>query len=140
MTFTTNDCNYLKSFSLNGVNRLKRILIVDDHKEIRDLLSKFFLLNRYEVDSVEDGDMAIRQVKEKRYDLIVTDYMMPKMDGIDLLKRLKMDNPQLSILIISGSAVEEAFFTQSGADAFLTKPLDLSRVKVLVENILNPKK
>lgn len=114
-------------------------MIVDDHKEIRDLLSKFFLSSGYEVESVEDGEMAMRKVKEKRYDLIVTDYMMPKMDGIDLLKKLKMDNPQLSILIISGSAVEEAFFTQSGADAFLAKPLDLLRMKILVEKILNSK-
>jgi len=118
---------------------LKRILIVDDHKEIRDLLSKFFLSSGYEVESVEDGEMAMRKVKKKRYDLIVTDYMMPKMDGIVLLKKLKMDNPQLSILIISGSAVEEAFFTQSGADAFLAKPLDLLRMKILVEKILNSK-
>ena len=118
---------------------MKRILIVDDHKEIRDLLSKFFLSSGYEVESVEDGEMAMRKVKKKRYDLIVTDYMMPKMDGIVLLKKLKMDNPQLSILIISGSAVEEAFFTQSGADAFLAKPLDLLRMKILVEKILNSK-
>lgn len=112
-------------------------MIVDDHKEVRDLLYKFFLSSGYEVESVEDGEMAMRKAKEKRYDLIVTDYMMPKMDGIDLLKKLKMDNPQLSILIISGSAVEEAFFTQSGADAFLAKPLDLLSMKILVEKILN---
>jgi DNA-binding response OmpR family regulator len=119
---------------------MKRILVVEDHKEIRNLLSKFFLLNGYEVDSVEDGDMAIRQIKEKRYDLIVTDYMMPNIDGIDLLKKIKMDNPQLSILMISGSGVEEVFFIKSGADAYLAKPLDLSRMKILVEKILNSKK
>ncbi|MEW6377120.1 MAG: response regulator [Thermodesulfobacteriota bacterium] len=118
---------------------MKRILVVEDHKEIRNLLSKFFLLNGYEVDSVEDGDMAIRYVKENRYDLIVTDYMMPNMNGIDLLKRIKMDNPQLSILVISGSGVGEPFFREAGADAFLTKPLDLSSMKILVEKILNSK-
>jgi DNA-binding response OmpR family regulator len=118
---------------------MKRILVVEDHKDVRNLLSKFFLLNGYEVDSVEDGDMAIRQIKEKKYDLIVTDYMMPNIDGIDLLKKIKMDNPQLSILMISGSGVEEAFFIKSGADAYLAKPLDLSRMKILVEKILNSK-
>lgn len=119
---------------------MKRILVVEDHKEIRNLLSKFFLLNGYEVDSVEDSDMAIRQVKEKRYDLIVSDYMMPKMDGIELIKRLKGYDPSLSILIISGSGVGEPFFREVGADAFLTKPLDLSSMKILVEEILNSKK
>jgi len=119
---------------------MKRILVVDDHKELRDLLSKFFLLSGYEVDTVEDGEMAMKQVKEKRYDLVVTDYTTPRMDDIDLLKKLKMENPRLSILIISGFGVEEAFFTQSGADAFLAKPFDLSKMKSLVEKILNSKK
>jgi len=126
--------------SLNGVSRMKRILVVDDHKEIRDLLSKLFLSTGYEVDTAEDGEVAMKKVKENRYDLVVTDYMMPKMDGIDLLKRLKMENPRLSILMMSGSMVEEAFFTQLGADAFLAKPLNLSSVRILVEKILNPER
>ena len=119
---------------------MKRILIVDDQKEIRDLLSKFFLLNGYEVDTAEDGETAMEKVKGKRYDLVITDYMMPKMDGMDLLKRLKMENPRLFVLMISGSMVGEIFFTQSGADGFLTKPIDLSSMKRLVEGILNSKR
>jgi DNA-binding NtrC family response regulator len=119
---------------------MKRILIVDDHKEIRDLLSKFFLLNGYEVDTAEDGETAMEKVRRKGYDLVVTDYSMPKMDGMDLLRRLKMENPSLSVLMISGSMVGETFFTQMGADGFLTKPLDLSSMKRLVERILYPKR
>lgn len=118
---------------------MKRILIVDDYKEIGNLLSKFFLLNGYEVDCVEDGEVALRQVMRKRYDLIITDYWMPKLDGIDLIKRLKRAKLSLPILIISGSGVGEPFFREAGADAFLTKPLDLSSMKILVENILNSK-
>jgi len=119
---------------------LKRILIVDDYKEIGNLLSKFFLLNGYEVDCVENGEVALRQVRGKKYDLIITDYMMPKLDGVDLIKRLKEYNLSLPILIISGSGVGELFFREAGADAFLTKPLDLSSMRVLVEKILNSKK
>ena len=119
---------------------MKRILVVDDHKEVRGLLSKFFLSSGYEVDTAEDGEAAMKKMKGKGYDLVVTDYMMPKMDGIDLLKKLRMENPRLSILMMSGSGVGEGFFRQSGADAFLTKPLDLSSLKVLVEKILNSKK
>ncbi|MDO9124758.1 MAG: response regulator [Deltaproteobacteria bacterium] len=118
---------------------MKRILVVGDHKEIRNLLSKFFLLNGYEVDTVEDGETAMKKVKEKGYDLVVTDYMMPKMDGIELIRRLKGYDPSLSILIISGSGVGEPFFREVGADAFLAKPLDLSSMKILVEEILNSK-
>lgn len=116
---------------------MKRILVVDDQKEIRDLLSKLFLSYGYEVDTAEDGEIAIEKVRQNPYDLLVIDYMMPRMNGIDLLKILKRENPQLLILMISGSMVGESFFTQLGADAFLTKPLDLSSVMILVEKILN---
>jgi len=92
------------------------------------------------VDCVENGEVALRQVRGKKYDLIITDYMMPKLDGVDLIKRLKEYNLSLPILIISGSGVGELFFREAGADAFLTKPLDLSSMRVLVEKILNSKK
>jgi len=126
--------------SFDGATEMKRILIVDDHKEVRELLSKFFLLNGYEVDTAEDGETAMEKVRVKGYDLVVTDYNMPKMDGMDLLRRLKMENPSLSVLMISGSMVGETFFTQLGADGFLTKPIDLSSMKRLVERILYSKR
>jgi CheY-like chemotaxis protein len=119
---------------------MKRILVVDDQKEVRDLLSTFFLLNGYEVESVEDGEAAMRLVGKKQYDLVVADFGMPKMDGLDLTKKLKLYRPSLSILIMSGSGVGEAFFREAGAEGFLTKPLDLSSMKSLVEEILNRKR
>lgn len=119
---------------------MKRILVVDNQKEVRDFLSTFFLLSGYEVESVEDGEAAMRLVKKKQYDLVVADFKMPKMDGLDLTRKLKLYYPSLSILIMSGSGVGEGFFREAGADAFLTKPLDLSSMKSLVEEILNPKK
>jgi DNA-binding response OmpR family regulator len=115
---------------------MKRILLVEDQKEVKDLLLKFFLLNGYEVESVEGGEGAMRLVGKKQYDLVVVDFKMPKTDGLDLTKKLKLYHPSLPILILSGSGVGEAFFREAGADAFLTKPLDLSSMKSLVEEIL----
>ncbi len=119
---------------------MKRILLVADQKELRDLLSQFFFLNGYEVESAEDGEAAMALVRKKQYDLVVADFKMPKMDGLDLTRKLKLYYPSLSILIMSGSGVGEAFFREAGADAFLTKPLDLSSMKSLVEEILNRKR
>jgi DNA-binding NtrC family response regulator len=119
---------------------MKRILLVGDQKQVRDLLSRFFFLNGYEVESVEDGETAMGLIKKKHYDLVVADFLMPKVDGLDLTKKLKRHDPSLSILIISGSGVGEAFFREAGADAFVTKPLDLSSMTALVEEILSPKK
>ena len=118
---------------------MKRILLVDDQKELRALLSQFFSLNGYEVESVEDGELAIALIRKKQYDLVVADFKMPKMNGLDLTRRLKLYYPSLSILIMSGSGVGEVFFREAGADAFVTKPLDLSSMRSLVEELLNRK-
>ncbi len=119
---------------------MRRTLLLVGQKEVRDLLSRFFALNGVEVERVENGEAAICLVKEKHYDLLVGDFLMPQRDGLDLTKKLKSAAPDLSILIICESGVGEAFFREAGADGFLTKPLDFSGLKVLVEEILGPKK
>ncbi len=118
---------------------MKRILVVDDQREIRELLSKLFILNGHGVETVEDGEAAMRLAKERQYDLVVADFGLSQMDSLDFIRRLKQYNPSLAILIMSGSRVGEAFFREAGADAFLTKPLDLSYVKIVAEEILSKK-
>jgi DNA-binding NtrC family response regulator len=118
---------------------MKRILLIDDQKEQRDFLSRFFFLSGFEVESTEDADAAMALVRTRQYDLVVADLKMADTDGLDLTKKLKLFNPSLSILIMSGSGVGEPFFREAGADGFLTKPLDLSGMKSLVEEILNRK-
>ncbi len=117
---------------------MKRILVVDDQKEIRDLISKLLVSSGYAVDIAEDGEVALGQVKRKKYDLIIVDFEMPGMDGITLLENLKTGHPSLPVLMISGSGKEESFFKRSGADAYLSKPLDLFQTRMLVLQILRP--
>ena len=119
---------------------MKRILLVVDQKELRDLLSQFFFLDGYEVESVEDGEAAMALVRKKQYDLVVADFKMPKMNGLDLTRRLKLYYPSLLVLVMSESGVGEVFFRGAGADAFVTKPLDLSSMRSLVEELLNRKR
>lgn len=119
---------------------MKRILLVEDQKELRDLLSQFFFLNGYEVESVEDGEAAMALARKKPYDLVVADFKMPKMNGLDLTRRLKLYYPSLLVLVMSESGVGEVFFREAGADAFVTKPLDLSSMRSLVEELLNRKR
>ncbi len=119
---------------------MKRILVVDGQKESRELLSKFLLSNGYDVEDVEDGEAALALVRSKQYDLVIADFKMVKMDGLDLTRKLKLYYPSLSILIVSGSGVGEPFFREAGADGFITKPLDLSSMKSLAEEILSCKR
>lgn len=118
---------------------MKRILLVDGQKELRDFLSKFFFLSRYEVETAEDTEAAMALIRMRPYDLVILDSKMPNTDGLFLIKRLKMCYPSLPIMIMSDSCVGEPFFREAGADGFLTKPIDLSSLKILVEELLNSK-
>jgi CheY-like chemotaxis protein len=69
----------------------KRILIADDEEAIRILLAVALKIYDYELDIVENGLEAINNIYKRSYDLIITDYMMPEMDGLELTKRIRSD-------------------------------------------------
>jgi CheY-like chemotaxis protein len=69
----------------------KRILIADDEEAIRILLAVALKIYDYELDIVENGLEAINNIYKRSYDLIITDYMMPEMDGLELTKRIRSE-------------------------------------------------
>ena len=102
-----------------------RILFADDNADMREYVSRL-LRHRYTLQTVPDGQAALIAVKEQRPDLILTDVMMPKMDGFELLQALRAD-PQTStipVILLSARAGEEAKSEgmEAGADDYLIKP------------------
>lgn len=116
--------------------RRKRILIVDDEEAIRILLFEAFKPHGYEIETVENGLEAIKQIAGKTYDLIITDYMMPKMDGLELTRRIKMMNPSLPVLVFTSNGPEPELL-KSGALACFKKPLNISDLKIISQKILD---
>lgn len=116
--------------------RLKDILVVDDEGIIRDLCSK--ALKGYNVVEAADGEEALRLFESSRFDVILTDVMMPKMDGIELLKRLKEQEPTLVVIIMTGFADKDIILKALKADAddFIAKPLNLLQLRTAVEKAL----
>ena len=116
----------------------KRILIADDEETIRRLLAMALNLNDndYEIDVVKSGVEAIRYIDERSYDLIITDYMMPNMDGLELTRKIKSKYPSIPILIITGW-VPTHDFLKTGAMACITKPFSIYELQNMVEIILN---
>lgn len=116
--------------------RLKDILVVDDEGIIRDLCSK--ALKGYNVVEAADGEEALRLFESSHFDVILTDVMMPKMDGIELLKRLKELEPTLVVIIMTGFADKEIILNALKADAddFIAKPLNLLQLRTAVEKAL----
>ena len=114
----------------------KCILIVDDEAIIRDLCSK--ALKGYRVLEAGDGEEALRLFAQGGIDVILTDVMMPNMDGIELLKRLKEIEPTLVVIVMTGYADKDVILNALKADAddFITKPLNLLQLKTAIDKAL----
>ena len=114
----------------------KNILVVDDEAIIRDLCSK--ALKGYNVVEAGDGEEALRLFEAGGFDVILTDVMMPKVDGLELLKRLKEIEPTLVVIIMTGFADKDVILNALKADAddFIAKPLNLLQLRTAVEKAL----
>ncbi len=114
------------------------ILVVDDDKNIRKLISSFLQAENYTVFTAVDGEDALTQMENNHIDLIVLDIMMPKMDGYELTQLLRSENNNIPILMVSAKqeqvAKNKGFIV--GTDDYITKPIDpeemLLRIKALL--------
>lgn len=119
----------------------KIILVVDDEPDFVELVKDDLEANKYKVIVAYDGEEALEKAKTEKPDLIVLDIMLPKVDGFEVCRRLKVDEEHKDIPIIILSAkfqpVDIRFGEALGADAYLTKPLEedmlLNKIKELLK-------
>ena len=119
---------------------MKKILIVDDEPHILKMLESRLKSMGYEVSCASDGNEAIAKVKKDPPDLIIMDVIMPSLNGFEACNRLKNDTDykHIPIILLTAKATESDRFwgTESGADAYVTKPYHaeelLEKVKILI--------
>ena len=118
------------------------ILIVDDEANTLASLSRAFRLAGHEATVCDNAVRALELAKSRAFDLILSDVVMPKRDGIALLQDLKMNSVTTPVVMMSGQAhIEMAVLaTRLGALDFLEKPLSTERLLLTVENVLNLKR
>ena len=106
----------------------KKILVVDDERDVVDLIETRLDLSGYEVLNAYDGLSALEIAKSQKPDLIVLDIMMPKLDGFNICRMLKFDNKykDIRVILLTARVQEEdrLLGQEVGADAYLTKPFD----------------
>ena len=121
------------------VEKLKKILIIDDERSIRAALKEILEFEKYLVETAQDGIEGYKMAEEKNFDLIFCDIKMPKIDGIETLKKIIENNILTPVVMISGHGdIETAVHTlKIGAFDYIEKPLDLNRVLTCVKNALN---
>ncbi len=121
---------------------MKKILIVEDEKEIRNILKVYLLTAGYEVTEAADGEEAMKIFYEKPFDLVVLDIMLPKKDGWSICREIK-EYSSVPVIIITARDNEndEVFGFEIGADDYITKPFSnkvfLARVKTILKNKSN---
>ncbi|MFN7965309.1 MAG: sigma-54 dependent transcriptional regulator [Acidobacteriota bacterium] len=117
-------------------NRTANVLVVDDDASVRRLLSFNLSQMGYQVTTVESGEEALTRIAEHAPDLILLDVMLPGIDGLETLRRLRAAHPDLPVVVLAGNnnvetAVEAMKLT---ANDFITKPVDIERLQVAVRN------
>ena len=113
-----------------------RLLIAEDEKNIRDLLVELLSDEDREIVVVHNGVEAVHQLRENFYDLLITDLMMPELDGLEVLHQAKKLYPQILVMIITGYASLETAIQaiKEGAYDYLRKPFRLEELKISVDN------
>jgi len=117
---------------------MAKILIVDDEMPIRRILREILEFEQYEVEEAADGLECVAKVQKEKYDVVIMDIKMPKMDGIEALERLQILSPETPVIMVSGhgtidTAVEAV---KKGAFDFISKPPDLNRMLITVRNAM----
>jgi two-component system nitrogen regulation response regulator NtrX len=119
-------------------NSMPKILLIDDEKNIRKTLREILEYENFKVDEAADGQEGLSMTGKEKYDIILCDIKMPKMDGIEFLEKITAAGIDTPVVMISGhgnieTAVEAV---KKGAFDYIAKPLDLNRLLVTVRNAM----
>ena len=118
---------------------MPRILIIDDERAIRHTLKEILEFENYTVDQAEDGPAGLDLLIQQKYDVVLCDIRMPKMDGLEVLTRAQAMGADAAFIMVSahGNIETAVDATKKGAYDFISKPPDLNRLLLTVRNALD---
>ena len=120
---------------------MAKILVIDDERAIRNTLKEILEMESHEVETAENGRIALDKAKQQQYDIIFSDIKMPEMDGMELLTALREAEIDCPVVMISGHGTIETAVEciKKGAFDFIIKPIDLNRLLITTKNALEKK-
>ena len=117
---------------------MNKILLVDDEIEIKEINKRYLEQGGYDIDIANDGKEALEKYKRNKYSLIITDIMMPNMDGYDLISEVQYLDAEQPFLFITAKTTEpdKIYALSMGADDYIVKPFSPRELVLRVRNIL----
>jgi len=117
---------------------IMRILVVEDEKKVLSFIKRGLEEEQYEISTAMDGEEGLKMAIEKNFDLIILDWMLPKLDGLSVLKELKnQKNPTSILMLTAKDSVEDIVAgLDSGSDDYLTKPFAFAELLARVRALL----
>lgn len=114
-----------------------RILLAEDERALSKALIKIFEINNYSADAVYNGEDALAYLESDNYDVLVLDVMMPQIDGIEVLKRIRAKGNNIPVLVLTAKAEvdDKVLGLDSGANDYLTKPFDTKELLARIRTI-----
>ncbi len=118
---------------------MAKILIVDDEESIRRTLKDILTFEKYEVEEATDGLACLAKIKKTKFDVVIMDIKMPKMDGLEALERIQILSPDTPVIMISGHGTIETAVraVKNGAFDYISKPPDLNRLLITLRNAMD---
>jgi PAS domain S-box-containing protein len=116
-----------------------RILIIDDEKVIREGVERALSKRGYDIAKAEDGDLGLALLKEQEFDIVLTDLMMPGLDGFAVLEWIRENQPHVQVIVITGFATVTKAVTamKQGAFDFVGKPFTPDYIRVVVDRAID---
>ncbi len=113
---------------------MKRILLADDDKNVNRSVDILLTLDGYETMSVYNGEEALQKLLQQKFDLLITDLIMPKLDGIELIAKIRKFNSDLPIIVVSGQLNEKLIklLKKNKIQCVLPKPINPARFRKMV--------
>ncbi|MDP8233121.1 MAG: response regulator [Candidatus Zophobacter franzmannii] len=117
---------------------MKRILIVEDDPLLSQVISEFLTGIGYECEIANDGETALEMFKPERHDLLLIDRVMPGIDGIEVMQRIKASNPETKIILMTGYPTIDSAYTAlfDGIMDYIIKPFRFNEIAVLIQKYL----
>ena len=118
-----------------------KILLAEDEVDLNNVVTRYLKKNGYNVDSVLDGEEALDYLEYSEYDLVILDIMMPKVDGFEVIKKLRDKGNHTSVLMLTArdSADDKVKGLDLGADDYIVKPFDFNELMARIRAVVRRK-